>query len=144
MTETRGELWASEKEMIDHYRQDDAYRQLMAGAIGGNLIYKYKSMSLALAMPYWIEFLTKQLKSLACKRLSVDQDIDQMEMEIDVLAEFSSKKTWKFLDENSSDETVKMTSAYNLVDWFDLSPQQASPWTFVPVEPSKFFRARIP
>ena len=124
MSETRGELWASEKEMIDHYRQDDAYRQLMAGTIGGNLIYKYKSMSLALAMPYWIEFLTKQLKTLARKRLSVDQDIDQMEMEIDVLAEFSRKKTWKFLDEHSSDETVKMTSAYNLVGWLE-GPEHA-------------------
>ena len=137
MTETRGELWASEKEMIDHYRQDDAYRKLMAGAIGGNLIYKYKSMSLALAMPYWIEFLTKQLKSMACERLSVDQDIDQMEMEIDVLAEFSSKKTWKFLDEHSSDEKVKMSSAYNLVDWLE-GPEDAQLADYVSEDPIQY------
>jgi hypothetical protein len=58
-------VWASEKDMLDHYNNDEAFERLKAGEVGGNLIYKYKSMSLALAMPDWILFLASQLKTIA-------------------------------------------------------------------------------
>ncbi|NQU56269.1 MAG: radical SAM protein [Rhodospirillales bacterium] len=117
MAETRSELWSSEQEMIDHYRQDDAYRRLKDGEVGGNLIYKYKSMSLALTMPGWIAFLTDQLKNLAGERPG-------MEAEIDALAEFSRNRTWKFLEDKSGDETVTMSSAYDFIAWLD-GPEDA-------------------
>jgi len=122
MGETTGELWACEKDMIDHYSKDRAYRRLEAGELGGNLIYKYKSMSLALGMPYWISFLTDQLKILGRENLSKGQSFEQVEMEIDTLAEFNRKKTWKFLDANTGDEIVEMVSPYNFIAWLE-SPE---------------------
>lgn len=119
MKETNDELWDSEEEMVKHYQEDDAFQRLMKGEVGGNLIYKYKSMSLALAMPDWIEFLSDQLKALASERASGEGALSVMETEIDALAEFSRNKIWKFLDETSSDISVTMESAYDFIGWYE-------------------------
>ena len=130
MDETRSELWSSEKEMIDHYRQDDAYRRLKDGEVGGNLIYKYKSMSLALTMPGWITFLTDQLKELAKERPGMNE-------EIDALVEFSRNRTWKFLDDSSGDEIVSMSSPYDFIAWLD-GPEDAPLADYVVTNPISY------
>ncbi|NQU58818.1 MAG: radical SAM protein, partial [Rhodospirillales bacterium] len=140
MAETRSELWASEKEMIDHYRQDDAYGQLIAGEVGGNLIYKYKSMSLALNLPDWIDFLADQLKERAreCLDSSPDRDdLAAMEAEIGAIAEFSRNKTWKFLDDKSGDEIVTMSSAYDFIAWLE-GPEDAPLAEYVSESPISY------
>ena len=42
-SETEGELWNTEDELLQHYRKDENYQKLKRGEVGGNLIYKYKS-----------------------------------------------------------------------------------------------------
>ena len=49
--ESKEELWDSEIDLIKYYNKDENYQKLVKGEAGGNLIYKYKSMNLATAMP---------------------------------------------------------------------------------------------
>ena len=43
INETKGELWSTEEKLTEFYKQDENYKKLINGEVGGNLIYKYKS-----------------------------------------------------------------------------------------------------
>jgi hypothetical protein len=116
-SETRGELWDSDKAMIEHYRKDENYRQLLKGDVGGNLIYKYKSKNLATAMPQWIEFLATLLEDIVVENGAVGQDATESRKEIRALSEFCQSRIWKFLDEAMTQTDVTMNSDYDFVAW---------------------------
>ena len=60
-SETKGELWDSEKELLNHYRKEENYNKLKNGEVGGNLIYKYKSKGLVEAGSEWIDYFERQV-----------------------------------------------------------------------------------
>ena len=65
LQETRDELWDTEEEMLAHYKIEENYEALRRGDVGGNLIYKYKSLSLAFMADHWINFLAGICKDIA-------------------------------------------------------------------------------
>jgi radical SAM superfamily enzyme YgiQ (UPF0313 family) len=138
MAETRSELWPSDTDMINHYQQDDNYQNLLAGEVGGNLIYKYKSMSLALTIPHWIAFLITQLKQVAIESLGDTLKFENACREIEAIAEFSRKKTWRFLEQNSGDEIVSMKSDFDFVTWLD-SPEDEALSSHAVTTPIEYF-----
>lgn len=118
MEETRGELWESPEAMRAHYSKDENYQRLAQGKVGGNLIYKYKSMSLATAMPAWIEYLTGLLKDMVAEDDAADAaGVAAAQREIDALAEFCRCKIWKFLDADADDTRATIDSDYDFVAW---------------------------
>lgn len=117
MAETNSELWPTEEAMIAHYQDDEAFENLKDGKVGGNLIYKYKSMSLAYAMPDWISFLSRQLIELAKEMPGHAHRLPEIEVEVAALAEYGSKKIWKFLDNEFGDTPTSMDSDYDFIAW---------------------------
>lgn len=115
--ETREELWDSDEEMIEHYQSEENFKNLLEGKIGGNLIYKYKSMNLATAMPEWILFLTKLLKDIVAAKTDNKQSVRKAGDEIDALSEFCQNRVWKFLDPSADDTSITMESDYDFVAW---------------------------
>ena len=130
--ESQDELWDSEKQMIEHYQKDENYQKLVKGDAGGNLIYKYKSMNLATAMPEWIEYLSGLLEGLVAKKNKENLDfspeaIEAKKREISMLKEYNKNLTWKFLDDNPSDNDVIMESDYDFLAWLkDPEPKSLS------------------
>lgn len=57
--ETKRELWNSEEELIEFHSHPDNYARLVRGEIGGNVIYKHKSMLIAHHSQTWVDFITK-------------------------------------------------------------------------------------
>jgi len=114
--ESKEELWDSEEEMIKYYQNNENYQKLVRGDAGGNLIYKYKSMNLATAMPEWINYLTDLLENLIAEKFSSEQ-IKLKQQEIYMLAEYHKNQTWKFLDGTTSDNDVTMKSDYDFLAW---------------------------
>ena len=115
--ESKEELWNSEAEMIKYYQKDENYQKLIKGDAGGNLIYKYKSMNLATAMPEWIKYLTNLLEELVTNRHNLkktSEHVKQKLQEIYMLAEYNKNRTWKFLDSKSSEQNVMMESIYGV------------------------------
>jgi len=120
--ESKEELWDSEIDLIKYYNRDENYQKLVKGEAGGNLIYKYKSMNLAIAMPEWIEYLTSLLKDLIIEKNKENlqfspEQIKSKHQEIRILAEYHKNQTWKFLDGVSSEESVTMESKYDFLAW---------------------------
>ena len=118
--ESQDELWDSDKDLIKHYNKDVNYKKLLKGEAGGNLIYKYKSMNLATAMPEWINYLSSLLKEEA----ALKENHKSRKEEIHMLAEYQKHRTWKFLESSSSDNNVKMESNYDILAWLkDIKPK---------------------
>ena len=125
--ESKEELWNSEAEMIKYYQKDENYKKLVRGDAGGNLIYKYKSMNLATAMPEWIKYLTNLLEELVTNRHNLkktSKHVKQKLQEIYMLAEYHKNRTWKFLDSKSSEHNVMMESIYDFKAWLDEAKPQ--------------------
>jgi len=120
--ETKDELWDSEEEMVKYYQKDENYKKLLRGDAGGNLIYKYKSMNLANAMPEWIEFLSNLLKDLVKSKNLTDNKL--AEKEISMLTLYHKNRTWKFLDSVYSERNISMESDYDFLSWLKSSEPQ--------------------
>jgi hypothetical protein len=117
LEETQSELWNSEEELVAHYQQEENYQRLYRGEVGGNLIYKYKSMSLAFAAEPWINFLADVCKEVARERLDDANIAQRAEAQIDVLAEFCHKKLSGLLNVQADLEPLHMESPYDIAGW---------------------------
>ena len=116
MGETKGELWDSDAEMVEHYREEENYQRLKRGEVGGNLIYKYKSLGLVTAIPAWIDFLADILKKIVAEKFD-ESAAAEAYREIDAASEYCRNKTWKILEEDGEDEVVQMESDFDVKTW---------------------------
>ena len=119
LEETRSELWDSDEELVEHYREDENYDRLYRGEVGGNLIYKYKSMSLAFAREPWIYFLADVCKEIANSRLADGDALEKATAEINSVAEFCRKKLSGFLEVNGNVNPLHMESNYDILGWLE-------------------------
>ena len=120
--ETIGELWDSPDEIIDYYSQEKNYKKLIDGDVGGNLIYKYKSINLATAMSEWIEYLSNLLIDITSDKKNYNNDqVNEINKEIKIISEYHKNRTWKFLDGdlNISKNNISMKSEYDILAWLN-------------------------
>jgi len=54
--ETQSELWDTEESLVEYYSQPENYRRLIAGDIGGNVLFKHRIWMLSAAGPEWIRW----------------------------------------------------------------------------------------
>ena len=117
LEETQGELWDSGESLVRHYQEDQNYLRLASGEIGGNLIYKYKAVSLAFTAQNWIAFLSSLLKSISQERSNGSGADARLEEQIDVIARFCQNKLSGLLDVNGNVAPLQMESPYDIVGW---------------------------
>lgn len=117
LAETRGELWDSEEELIAHYTKDENYERLRKGEVGGNLIYKYKAISLAFGCDAWIEFLSDQCKAIALENLQTADARETALRDIDVLAEFVRNKLAGVLNISADLAPRLMRTPCDILGW---------------------------
>lgn len=117
MAETKSELWDSEEALVAYYREDENYEKLKRGEAGGNLIYKYKSQSLAFTMGEWIGYLSDQLKELAAEKIVDEKKRAAAFGEIDCIADFCRHKAHGLLDAAADTSPVEMLSPYDVAAW---------------------------
>jgi radical SAM superfamily enzyme YgiQ (UPF0313 family) len=114
--ETRGELWDSEEEMVKHYRKDENYRRLVEGEVGGNLIYKYKAISLVVAKS-WILFIARMCRDAAAESLGDTPAMEKASEQIDVLAQFCQNKLAGLLGATDDMDVIHMDNPYDILGW---------------------------
>jgi radical SAM superfamily enzyme YgiQ (UPF0313 family) len=117
LRETREELWDSEEELLGHYRKDENFAQLSIGEVGGNVIYKYKAMSLAFCAEKWTDFLAANCVSLAEQKISEPQKRAQVRREVGVLSDFVKNKLAGVLNTNGDVAPRSMTCSYDILAW---------------------------
>jgi radical SAM superfamily enzyme YgiQ (UPF0313 family) len=117
MDETSNELWGSEEELIRFYRKDDNYNKLYTGQVGGNLIYKYKAMSLTQGAKGWAKHIGKVVKNLAKQTKYKMDDQNVLMHQIDTLIEFENSRLNGVLNADANLDTISMESDYNISSW---------------------------
>ena len=90
--ETKGELWESEEELLNHYRKNENYEKLKRGEFGGNLIYKYKSYNIVKCGLSWIDFIEDQLFNAIKNKQPNLKSFKEIKSEISKLQSFVSQK----------------------------------------------------
>lgn len=117
MEETQSELWDSEEELVAFYRRDENYSRLVKGEAGGNLIYKYKAMSLAFCAGDWVDFLGMVCRQIAGERLGNEMALQQAINEIDTLAQFVKNKLAGLLNVEGDISPRHMECCFDIVAW---------------------------
>lgn len=118
MAETREELWDSSEELEEFYRRDENYARLLRGEAGGNLIYKYKAISLASCNGDWAEYLGTILKEVVNKEGAEEEWARQRAtQEIDLLVKYVKNKLAGVLDANGDVGPRSLESPYNIIAW---------------------------
>ena len=124
--ETQGELWDSEDDLVAHYQKDENYDRLRLGEVGGNLIYKYKVLSIVFAAESWISVLVDVCKEFAKEKVKDREAIKKEEDRINLLAEFCGRKLSGILDVDANVVApLDMMSPYDIVGW--LQSEEATP-----------------
>lgn len=117
LRETRGELWDSQEALVANYQQEDNYQRLLRGEVGGNLIYKYKAISLVFTAEPWISFLAQVCQRVAEEKLLDGVQVARAKGEIQILAEFCRRRLDGLLDVNSSVAPLFFQSPFDIVGW---------------------------
>lgn len=123
--ETQGELWDSSEELVAHYKSDENYERLRNGEVGGNLIFKYKALSIVFAADGWISVLADVCKQIAGEELKDSAELKQEEDRIDLLATFCRLKLAGILNVEEDVAPIKMESQYDIVGW--LQSEEGTP-----------------
>ena len=117
MHETSGELWDSEDALVAHYRQDQNYAKLFSGEVGGNLIYKYKAMSLSSGAEGWIEHVGMVVKNIIMKMDQKEKSLGEIAKEIEVLMAYEKHRLAGVLNAQADLSAIEMTSDYHVAAW---------------------------
>ena len=134
--ETKGELWDNAEEMLDFYSQDKNYEALVRGEMGGNVIYKYKSMSLAFAADAWIDFLHDICKDIAHQKLDAEGFAKAQE-ELGLLRQFVKYKLMGVLNHKGDLTDKSMECNVDILAWLN-SPVGTALVNFVVPEPVRY------
>ena len=119
MYETKDELWDSEEELLNYYRNDENYLKLKRGEVGGNLIYKYKSKSLLTATSEWIQFLEKQIFKLVNNQLNFYIETNELKKQLSNITKFCNAKLDGLFELDTVQHNTIYDFDYDLIRWID-------------------------
>ena len=119
LDETKSELWDTEKDLLDFYNNDENYKKLKRGEVGGNLLYKYKSQSLLESSSSLISFLQDQvLKEVISKQKGI-KSTEIIKSELKEIANFCRLKVNALLDANADDKPISGKFDYDILSWIE-------------------------
>jgi len=119
ISETKGELWDSEEELLNHYREEENYLKLKQGLVGGNLIYKYKSASLLSASVEWLKFLEKEIFELIHNQINFHIETNELKNQLSNLSRFCENKLDGIFDPNIGQKQITSEFNYDIINWID-------------------------
>ena len=126
VNETKNELWNSEEDLLEYYRKEENYEKLKQGKVGGNLIYKYKALSLIEASSDWIDYIEDSLFDLALDKQKFIANTSEIKNEISDLSKFCKLKNSGLLDPKAKTNLLEDNFNYDILRWIDnfkISPE---------------------
>ena len=119
VNETKNELWDSEEDLIEYYKDDDNYSKLINGEVGGNLIYKYKSKSLVESGLDWIDYLEQQIFKIVTEKQMKVNSTEIIKSELSEIKNFCKLKINALLDPNAKVNPVEGLFKFDILKWVD-------------------------
>jgi hypothetical protein len=123
--ETRSELWETEEQLVEFYSNRENYKKLIAGEVGGNLIYKYKATSLAHHSSGWVEFMRVQALNWLNDTDGNFHSRGETVEEIATVSTYSALRLEGVLEPGVNTSTLKVDFQYDILGW--LSATENSP-----------------
>ena len=117
--ETNNELWDSEEELLNYYRNDENYLKLKQGKVGGNLIYKYKSKSLLTASGEWIQFLEEQILKLVDNQINIYIETSELKKQLSNISKFCNAKLEGLFEIDAEQYNKTYSFDYDIIQWID-------------------------
>ena len=117
--ETESELWDSEEDLLKYYRNEENYKKLKDGDVGGNLIYKYKVKAIIEHSKDWLPFLKDELYNAIIKNTDNIKNVDLIKSEIDDIANFSNLKLHGLLNPLIDTKPIEAYFNYDIISWID-------------------------
>jgi hypothetical protein len=119
LEETKDELWESEQELVNYYKQEENYHLLKSGQVGGNLIYKYKALNVVFSSSDWINFIEQQLNILCEEKIKDKKSLDQTGIEIKEIAKFCTYKLAGLFDIDADLSPIFEKFNFDILSWLD-------------------------
>lgn len=115
LKEVEGELWESEEEAINYFREEENYTKLLTGEIGDNLLHKYKIITVAENFEAWCGcFYRQALKKLEPR----SADVDALKVELnDLKNHILAKSNNIFSMQNADGEHSSAELWHNVAQW---------------------------
>ena len=135
LLDTKNELWDDEEQLIKFYKKDSNYNKLKNGLLGGNLIYKYKSESIAFTVHEWIDYIENQLKNLAKETNKYSNDII---FQIEQIKNYTNYKVSGLLDHNADTSPITSYFNYDFILWMKNKSKVTELNLYSFGEPTKF------
>lgn len=117
INETRSELWETQEELISHYQNPENYRKLYGGEVGGNLIYKYKAISIAFYNEAWVDFIAAICAEIVKEKFQNPEIQARAAIEIGVLSRYVKNKLAGVLNAQGDTAPRAMESPWDIVTW---------------------------
>lgn len=133
VAESRGELWESEEALVAHYREDDNYRKLVEGEVGGNVLFKHRILILARAAEAFVGHVHDVAASVVL-RDAAEEDAAAIRAEIDALKTYTAGSISECHGPETLDLVLEKRLDYDVPAWLTSVPEtplatfrQASP-----------------
>lgn len=117
INETKSELWNSEEELVRFYSHPNNYARLVKGEIGGNVIYKHKSMLIAHHIKTWIDFIIKAAREIIQSRAIAGIDQAPITRELAEIQRYLDCKLSGVLRGLEEMEPITASFHYDILSW---------------------------
>jgi radical SAM superfamily enzyme YgiQ (UPF0313 family) len=115
VADTKGELWNNEEELVAYYSKPVNFEKLVAGEVGGNVLFKHRVWILAQAIEEWVGITFKAAKALYEKAQVADSALRELEC----LMAFVSGTVSKSFSPDSLESIVEKTVNHDVITWLE-------------------------
>jgi hypothetical protein len=118
--ETKSELWDSEEELVSYYSIEENFERLVAGDVGGNVLFKHRIRILSEVIDEWVEIIFNVAKALY-KESHVPKEAFE---ELESLKSYVSGTVSKLFNPDTLKNKVERTIKHDVVTWINSNEDQ--------------------
>lgn len=115
-SESKGELWDREEELVQHYSLPENYQKLISYESGGNVLFKHRVSMLAFNAKGWVDDIFNQTEILIRQNAGSDDNPYHPD-ELEDLKSFILSSVDGCYDPKTFDSEVKKKYRYDILSW---------------------------
>jgi radical SAM superfamily enzyme YgiQ (UPF0313 family) len=117
IADTKNELFDSEADLRAFYSKSENYERLVRGEIGGNVIFKHKTMILSQHFVPWLGYITRIAEDLVRDTVTDARELERAVDEISEIRRYLQCKLNGILDNSVSTEPTQERFRYDILSW---------------------------
>ncbi len=111
---SRGELWDTEAELLEHFQNQDEYEKLLSGESGQNLAFYFHALAISEHMPEYSDFSLNIAKNLVSKK--TNENIDD---EFDAMSKYCIGSCHNIFGQDRMDTNPEFIYNFDILAWMN-------------------------